>query len=253
MEKHFVTGGIVTYNNEKIIKKCIRTILEYTKNIDFKLYVYDNCSCDGTVSVIEQNFPEVTVMRSRKNEGFGRGHNRIMAQVDSVYHVLINPDIVAETPVIEQMVSYMEKHQSIGILLPKVLNTDGTEQFLPKRQPDFKFVVMSKFAPFKYYRKLYTGETEIADRPVKCQNISGSFFIIKTEILKALGGFDERYFMYFEDADLAQRVINAGGSIVYHPDFCVYHEWKRDNTRSMRGICIFLCSMFKYMLKWKRF
>lgn len=74
MEKHFVTGGIVTYNNEKIIKKCIRTILEYTKNIDFKLYVYDNCSCDGTVSVIEQNFPEVTVMRSRKNEGFGRGH-----------------------------------------------------------------------------------------------------------------------------------------------------------------------------------
>lgn len=253
MKKHFVTGGIVTYNNEKIIKKCIETILEHTKNIDFKLYVYDNCSTDGTVLAIEHTFPEVTVIKGKRNSGFGYGHNRILEEIDSKYHVLINPDIVLAIPVIEQMAAYMKKHGTISILLPKVLNMDESEQFLPKRQPNFKFVIMSKFAPFKYYRKIYTGENETAGTPVKCRNISGSFFMIKTDFMKALKGFDERYFMYFEDADLARQVINVGGTIVYNPDFCVYHEWKRDNTKNIKGICIFLCSMFKYMLKWKQF
>lgn len=253
MGKHLITGGIVTYNNEKIIERCIEAILEQTATIDFKLYVYDNCSSDGTVKLIEDNFPEVILIKSKENRGFGYGHNRILQNVESKFHVLINPDIIIDTPVIQQMTSYMSKHPAISILLPKVLNMDGSEQFLPKRQPNFKFVILSKFAPFGYYRKVYTGENETGDRPIKCQNISGSFFVIKTGLMKALNGFDERYFMYFEDADLARRVLNRDGCIVYHPDFYVYHEWKRDNTRNMKGIRIFLQSMLKYVMKWKGF
>lgn len=253
MKEHLITGSIVTYNNSKIIKKCIESVLKYTQGTDFCLYVYDNCSEDNTAEIIERLFPEVVLIRGKENKGFGYGHNQIIKKIHSKYHVLINPDIIIDTPVIKDMAVYMEKHCRISILLPKVLNIDGSEQYLPKRQPNFKFVIMSKFPAFKYFRSLYTGENQKICRPVKCQNISGSFFMIQTEMMKALGGFDERYFMYFEDADLARRVTEKEGCIVYAPDFYVYHEWKRDNTKNIKGIRIFLQSMFKYIKKWKCF
>lgn len=259
MKDLVVTGGIVTYNNADIIEKCIESILKYTKNCQFKLYIYDNCSKDGTPMVIKEKFPQVSVIEGQENKGFGYGHNQILRRVKSKYHAVINPDIEVDTDVISQMAVYMdnvnklrENQKKTGILLPKVLNPDGSEQHLPKMQPNFKYVILSKFGKFNYYRDEYTRAKEVFDMPVICENISGSFFLIDTGLFKQLHGFDRRYFMYFEDADLARRLKDEA-DIVYHPDYYVYHEWKRDNTKSMKGIRIFLSSMIKYILKWKRF
>lgn len=256
MGKQFVTGGIVTYNNADIIEKCIGSILANTKDCKFRLYVYDNCSVDGTAALVKEKFPQVVVIENKENKGFGYGHNQIIRRVKSKYHTVINPDIVVDTDVISQMADYMamqpQNARKIGILLPKVLNPDGTEQYLPKMQPNFKYVILSKFSRFKHYRNEYTRSDENIQGPVVCENISGSFFMADTALLKRLHGFDQRYFMYFEDADLGKRMAQIA-NIVYHPDYYVYHEWKRDNTRSLRGICIFFTSMIKYIFKWKRF
>lgn len=252
MKTGLVTGGIVTYNNEAIIEKCIASVLQYTKACSFKLYVYDNCSTDRTVRLIREKFPEVVVIEGKSNQGFGYGHNRIIRRVKSNYHAVINPDILLDTDTISEMAAYISAHKEIGILSPKVLNIDGTEQFLPKYQPNFRFVILSKFKRFSHYRRIYTRADEKICEPVVCENISGSFFMADTKLLKKLRGFDERYFMYFEDADLARR-LSGTADIVYHPDYYVYHAWKRDNTRNIRGIRIFLTSMIKYILKWKSF
>lgn len=252
MQEQIVTGSIVTYNNGKIIERCIASILEQTKGCRFRLYVYDNCSSDDTVSKIRSGFPQVKVIEGKANKGFGYGHNQVIKRVKSQYHAVINPDIFLDTDVITQMAEYMAGHPEIGILMPKVLNPDGTEQHLPKRQPNFKYVILSKFKKYRYYRDEYTRAGEDICAPVKCENISGSFFVADTAALKQLNGFDERYFMYFEDADLGKRMAGIK-EIVYHPDYYVYHEWKRDNTKSFKGIRIFLTSMVKYILKWKTF
>lgn len=252
MKNYSVTGGIVTYNNADIIVKCIESIINYTKNINFKLYIYDNHSSDNTVSIIERNFPQVIIIKGKVNRGFGYGHNRIIKRVCSQYHVVINPDVFINTDVISLMSEYMNHFPNIGILMPKVLNPDGSEQFLPKRQPNFKFIILSKFKYFSYYRDIYTGKDKYIHKPVICDNISGSFFMINTELMKQIGGFDERYFMYFEDADLGRRV-NGLSTIVYNPNIYIYHAWKRDNTRSIKGIFAFLMSMIKFIVKWKLF
>ncbi len=252
MGRLVVTGGIVTYNNEDMIDACIGSILKYTRGCRFKLYVYDNGSSDRTVRIIRQNFPQVAVLRGKRNRGFGYGHNQIIRRVTSDYHVVINPDIGVDTDAISRMAEFMHAHPQIGLLVPRVLNPDGTEQYLQKMQPNFRSVFLSKFKRFRSYRDVFTMADRQVSSPVRCTNISGSFFMADTKKLKQLGGFDPRYFMYYEDSDLAMRMGRIA-QIVYHPGIYVYHAWKRDNMRSIRGVCRYFSSMIKYIVRWRRF
>ncbi len=91
---NMVSGSIVTFNNISTIEKTLETIFTQTKDIDFKLYIVDNGSSDGTPEFVEKNYPQVSVIRNEKNVGFGAGHNIIINSVESSYHAIINPDIV---------------------------------------------------------------------------------------------------------------------------------------------------------------
>ena len=160
-----VSGSIVTYNNSDIIYECIRSILEHTKNVDFSLYVVDNGSTDKTVEIIRENFKDVHLICNEENKGFGHGHNRVLTEIDSVYHVVINPDITLSQDAIGALCEYLDNHWDVTMITPKVLNEDGTEQFLPKYCPSIRHVIISKFKPFKYLRKQYTREPEDLKEP----------------------------------------------------------------------------------------
>ena len=101
-----VSGCVVTYNNASIISECIESVLKWTKNYDFKLYISDNGSTDGTVELIRRRFPQVIVLENKRNLGFGGGHNRILRKLDSKYHFVINPDIFVTHYVFGPMVNY---------------------------------------------------------------------------------------------------------------------------------------------------
>ncbi len=87
--------------------------------------------------MIKSRFPEVKVLINSHNGGFGYGHNRMLKIIHSKYHLVINPDIIFEEDIIEKLVNYMEMHPEVGMITPKILNRDGTEQFLPKKRPFF--------------------------------------------------------------------------------------------------------------------
>ena len=80
----------------------------------------------------------------------------------------------------------------------EIRNLDGTVQYLPKIDPNFKFVILSKFAPFRHYRKVYTMENEKIQKPVSVMSCTGCFSMIRTRLLKSIHGFDRRYFMYLK-------------------------------------------------------
>lgn len=245
-----VSGCIVTYNARDEIIPCIKSILEDTKDIDFKLYIVDNASTDDTVEVIKTNFKDVTVIANDENVGFGKGHNSVMDYIDSDYHVVINPDINTEDGVIGKLVNYLSTHKDVGQVCPRVLNNDDTEQFLPKRNPRFKYVILSRFPGFKKYRREYTRQDEVFNEATDIEFASGSFFVVPTKVFRDINGFDDRYYMYFEDADLSRRVHEKGVRVVYDPETYVYHDWHRENMRSAKGAMRFLSSMFKYFFKW---
>lgn len=247
--KRKVSGSIVTYNNGDIIQECIQSILEHTKNIDFTLYVIDNGSTDETVDIIRRNFEQVKLICNERNTGFGHGHNKVLSQMDSDYHVVINPDITLHSDVISKMCDYLDNHEDVMMITPKILNEDGTQQYLPKYCPSIRYVIISKLKPFRYLRKRYTREMEELSAPTEVEFCTGCFFLMRSRDFKALSGFDDRFFMYCEDADLSRRVRKSG-KIIFYPPVSVTHKWKRDNTGNIKGVFRFLSSLLKYFLKW---
>ena len=249
---NMVTGSIVTYNNISTIAKTLETLFGETKDIDFKLYVLDNGSSDGTPEFIEKNYPDVTVIRSGKNVGFGAGHNIIINQVESKYHAVINPDIVLTQNAVKKMADYMDGNPEIGLLSPRICFPDGRDQILGKRNPHLKYLVASRLRgdePSKLLREYAMLDCDLS-KPTEIENATGCFMFIRTDVLKSIGGFDDGFFMYFEDADLARR-INEVSKCVYYPDAVVNHVWGRDSKRNFKLMLVHINSMLRYFRKWK--
>ena len=249
---NMVTGSIVTYNNISTIAKTLETLFGETKDIDFKLYVLDNGSSDGTPEYIEKNYPDVTVIRSGKNVGFGAGHNIIINQVESKYHAVINPDIGLTQNAVKKMADYMDGNPEIGLLSPRICFPDGRDQILGKRNPHLKYLVASRLRgdePSKLLKEYAMLDCDLS-KPTEIENATGCFMFIRTDVLKSIGGFDDGFFMYFEDADLARR-INEVSKCVYYPDAVVNHVWGRDSKRNFKLMLVHINSMLRYFRKWK--
>lgn len=246
-----VTGCIVTYNNMDTIERCLSTLLRHSRKYGFELFVVDNGSADGTPELIQKKYPQIRLILNRTNAGFGAGHNAVLSMLSpDGYHFVINPDIYIDQDVAADMVDFLEsKGDDAAMCTPMIRNPDGSEQKLPQREPRIRYVMLSKFPCFSYLRREYTGEPRRQGTPYEIHFCTGCFFCIKNHVLKEMGGFDERFFMYFEDADLSRRV-NQKYRIFFYPHAVVFHEWKRENTRSAAGRKRFLHSMGLYFNKW---
>lgn len=245
-----ISASIVTYNNESSIEKCVASILRSAEGLDFQLYISDNASTDRTVEIVKEKFPAVIVIKNNKNGGFGWGHNIVLNRIDSDVHFLINPDIYMKEDSFRVLAAYLWDHKEVSLVTPRVLNTDGTEQFLPKFGPTIRYVIISKLPGFHKYRRQYTRQDEKFTKPTEVEFCTGCFFAVRTEEFRRLGGFSKQFYMYFEDADLSRRVLRDGKKIVFNPETSVYHDWHRDNTGSIKGATRFLKSMCKYFSIW---
>ena len=252
-----LTISIVTHNSENEILKLLESIYKFSSDLNFKIFVIDNASKDGTLKLIKANYPEVATIESRKNIGFGKAHNLVLGKIFSDFHLIINPDIVIKSDVIKNIVSYLIKNPDVVIATPKILNPDGSLQSLPKRNPKLMYMLSGKLEKFsKYFSKVrreYTMfEKENCSKvPFNIDFCTGCFMMIRTKIFEKLNGFDNRFFMYLEDADLSRRAKKYG-KIMYLPKESAVHLWHRDSSKKIKFFLIHLVSMFKYLIKWKK-
>lgn len=244
-----VSVCIVNYNSGDTIIKALDSLYEHIKGVEMQIYVSDNASTDNSVSLIEAKYPNIAIMQNDNNLGFSAGNNIVLDFLDSDYHVLVNPDITVSYDVISQMADYMENHPDIGILTPKILNSDGTVQNLPKRNPKLIYLLSGRLKFLKKQRDYFTMANENITEPMPIDFCTGCFMFLRTSVFRKVKGFDERYFLYLEDADLTRKIKTIAKTI-YHPDFFVYHEWQRASHKSVKFLFTHINSMFKYFLKW---
>ncbi|OJG75547.1 hypothetical protein RV12_GL001350 [Enterococcus quebecensis] len=194
--------------------------------------------------------------KSSENKGFGYGHNQVLKNVATPYSVIFNPDVLITKDVLDKMIQRMKEEEQLAAVCPKVLNSDGTTQHLVRQKLDV-FDYMLRFVPFPFVKKLFDKRLsyyECRDLPDdKTSYIkmgSGCLMVIDSEKFKLVGGFDERFFMYFEDNDLCLSFGQAGYKILYTPFETVIHLYEKGAHKNKKLFKIFLQSMGKFFNKW---
>ncbi len=242
---------IVNYRCEDKIREALRTLFEYTKGVKLTVYVVDNDSRDDGLQKLKAEFPSIVAIENDKNKGFGYGHNAVLPYLESDYHAIVNPDIVFDRDALSELIGYMEKNPDVGVTTPQIRFPDGTDQLLPKLNPVFlalfgRHMFKKKLRPVvEHYQMLDKDLT----KPTDIEFATGCFILMRTEIFKKIGGFDTRFFMYFEDMDITRRARETARA-VYYPYTYVYHAWERSSSHKPIYFAILVISMFKYFGKW---
>ena len=247
-----ISACIVSYNGFDEVCTAVRSILAQCKGADLILYLVDNASPDGTGEKLaaEDFGPCVQAICLPENKGFGAGHNAVLPLLDSDYHFVINPDITLREPVMENICAWLDEHPEAVMATPRMFFPDGREQILPKRKPNVLGLLARQGVPgLKKFGDRYAMLDEDLSKPTPIEFCTGSFFCIRTETFRKIGGFDEGYFMYVEDADLTQKARREG-LVYFLPQFSACHAWRRAPGRQLRPFIQQLRSMGRYFCKW---
>ena len=248
-----LSASIVVYKSDvEILEKTIQSFLGST--LDSKLYIIDNSPTDRLKAVVDD--PRIIYRFNNKNLGFGAAHNTILREIldESKYHIILNPDVYFDDGVIRALYRFMDQHSEIGQVMPKVLYPDGRLQPLCKLLPTPQTLIKRRFFSFykssleneNYrYELRFSGYDKIMDVPF----LSGCFMFLRTEALKKVGLFDERFFLYTEDADLSRR-IHKHYRTVYFPQTSIYHYYQRGSYRNIWLMWCNISSAIRYFNKW---
>ncbi len=247
-----LTVSIVLYKtNPVMVNKTIDSV--YRSSLNFKLYLIDN-SPTNELSLLERD-ERTEYIFNNKNVGFGKAHNIAMRKAveESRYHLVLNPDIYFDGGVLEDLFGYMEKHKDIAQVMPLILYPDGTVQHLCKLLPAPADLLLRRFFPWmpgaqernERYELLASGYNREMDIPY----LSGCFMFFRSASLKEVGFFDERIFMYIEDADLTRRMY-VRYRAVFYPGARVTHHYAKGSYKSFKLMLYNLHGAFIYFNKW---
>ncbi|NLB90853.1 MAG: glycosyltransferase family 2 protein [Clostridiales bacterium] len=249
----FVSASIVTYNNVNDMKTLLQNLYQLPSLLPKDIHIIDNGSTDGTLEMIHNFFPEVSLHPQNENIGFGKGHNIVLPILSSDFHFIINPDIAFQPAMVEGLLTYISQNPKVVLLSPKVLFPNGEEQFLPKELPSVHYLAGGFFErfgrPFTTWRSTYTWNNKVIIDPTPISFATGCFMVVSTKAYQQVKGFDPRYFMYMEDADLSRKMA-ALGDVIYHPDYTVTHFWQRDSSKHVANTKYHLKSVWQYFKKW---
>lgn len=251
--KHQLSASVVMYGGADEVSRCIQSLLEETKDSELKLYVIDNASPDGALEELKKQkvTSQIDLLALEKNVGYGGGHNKVLPLLHSKYHAVVNPDIVVHEDVLSVIVDWMEEHPDVVMTTPRLVFPDGRQQNIAKRRPAL-LPLIARQLPIKALKKYedhYLMLDEDLSKPTDVEFCSGCFFVIRTEIFRKMGGFDEGYFMYVEDADITRKALEYGRA-VYLPQVTVEHAWHREAHKKPRQFMWQVRSMFRYFRKW---
>lgn len=248
-----ISCSIVCYQNEP--SQIVRTLSSVVASeCGIALYLVDN-SPQANLASLARQFGAIYIHLPH-NPGFGTAHNVAIKDAHEkgmTYHLVLNPDIVFTDNVVSTLIDYLEQHKDVGLLMPKVLYPNGSQQHLCKLMPAPLDLLMRRFVPslnrrsgcLARYELHQSGYDKIMDVPV----LSGCFMLMRADVLHETGGFDERFFMYLEDVDLSRRIGRIART-VYFPDVSVIHDYGKGSYKSWELLFQHIRSAILYFNKW---
>ncbi|OGY68670.1 MAG: hypothetical protein A3B94_01855 [Candidatus Jacksonbacteria bacterium RIFCSPHIGHO2_02_FULL_43_10] len=254
---------ILNYNSRGLLKQCVRSIEMSHVSVPYEIIIVDNASRDDSVDMIEQELPHVRLIQSPKNLGYGGGNNIGIQHARGSYILILNPDVTVLNHSIEKLLKALEDYPDIGLVAPQLLHPDKAIQYSCYRFPRMLTPVL---------RRTWLGETPWGKKHLNwflmrdwdhttSQHVDwvlGGAMMMHKALMRDLGGFDSRYFLYFEDVDLCRTMLMAGKKVWYCADAQMVHYHKRQSAKK-RGILgifnpltrIHIQSGIAYFKKWR--
>lgn len=248
-----ITASVVIFNTER---GELLNLLDCLKNNNIDLvFIIDNSLHDDMREVLS-DFSYVIYSWGHGNVGYGAGHNiaiKKAIELKSDYHLVVNSDISFEVGTLSELKDYMDQNQEIGLIMPKIVDLNGEVQKLCKLLPTPVDLILRRFIPFKRilenrnisYEMRESGYDKIIDVPF----LSGCFMFCRTEALKKVNGFSNRYWMYCEDMDLCRR-IGESYRTVFYPFVSVTHIHKKESFLNRKMLWAHIKSAVKYFNYW---
>ena len=219
---------IVSFNTREILRQCLESVLEDASGLTAEILVVDNSSTDGSAEMIEQDFPQVRLLRSKINLGFGEGNNVALREARGRYFVLLNSDAFFVKGALPLAIQHMEDNPSAGLGGCRLIGRDGELQ--PSARSFHSvlgdLIVLSglaaKFPRSKFFGNFdRTWANEHDAAPVDW--VPGAFSIVRPSALQKVGYFDPAFFLYYEEVDLCLRLKKADIPVWFWPDIAVIH------------------------------
>ena len=218
--------AVVSYNTRELLVRCVESLADDVAAGLSEVWVVDNASTDGSVEAVRARAPWVRILESGQNLGFGRAVNLVAARTATPWLACANADVMAEPGALTTMLD-AGRDPRIGCVAPRLVLPDGSTEHSIHSLPTIRFTLalnlgLHRIGPSAGDRLCIPGLTTF-DRPRSVEWAIGAFLLLRREAFAAVGGFDERQWMYAEDLDLGWRLHEAGWITRYEPRARVQH------------------------------
>lgn len=252
-----LTFSIVAYKNYDQIINAVNSINKFTSRYTKKIIIVDNTESAYLKDYVHQinklrNLDNVNLIQNKQNLGFGKANNIALKKARGEYFVICNPDIILIEDSFSKIIPYMEENQKVGAIIPKLIDQNHKIEPVYRREltpVDIIVRYVHPFGTFSKRRAYHTMQDMDYSKPFQVPFGQGSFIVVRNELMRKLNGFDERYFMYVEDADLCKR-INQVSTLEYYPYTSIIHLWEQGSHKNIKLMKWHAQAMIKYFNKW---
>jgi GT2 family glycosyltransferase len=247
---------IVNYNVKYFLEQCLHSVLKAAEDVETEVIVVDNHSTDESLAYLAPRFPDVKFIRSSANAGFAKACNRGLAEARGEYILFLNPDTLVAEDSFSTCIRFFENHPDCGALGVKMI--DGSGAFLKESKRAFPSPLTSLFKLFgfarlfpksKLFSRYHLGHLD-KEQNHEVDVLAGAYLLVRHDVLKRIGSFDEAFFMYGEDVDLSYRIQKAGFKNYYVADTTIIH-FKGESTKrgSLNYVRMFYYAMSVFVKK----
>lgn len=237
-----VSISVVSHRQGALVKELLEDVARYCGNVEVLLTV--NVEEELPFDAARFSFP-LRITRNSTGRGFGSNHNTAFRQAAGQYFCVLNPDIRLTEDPFPVLISALAD-ASVGVAAPRIVNPDGETEDSARRFPTLWAIV----------RKVFTGaphhDYEVASVPLRPEWVAGMFMLIRSDVFRRLGGFDERYFLYYEDVDLCLRLRRLGYDAVLDPRAVALHDARRASHRDVMHLLWHARSLARFLITSKR-
>lgn len=250
-----VSVVVVNFRAYPEVADCLSSLYAHA-TADLEVVVIDHASDREAAARLAASFPRANIVTSDENPGFAAGVNKGVGMTHGTHVLLLNPDSVLNDDVCTALAAWLDNHPDVAVVGPRVMESDGTLQASARRFPDWttgfagRTSWLSQAMPGNKLtkRNLLTGEH--VRGPIPVDWVSGACMLVRRTALEQVGGLDEGFFLYWEDADLCRRLSGCGWRIDYNPEVTVVHSGGRSSRHaSKRSLIAFHRSAYRYYWK----